>query len=62
MTIAPIGLAILVFVVVLILLNRFVGRLQGEQIAHPWAERERCRDPGSRPRSGHERSRVGWDR
>ncbi len=62
MTLTLIGLAILVFVVVLILLNRFVGRLQGEQIAHLWNERERWRDPGSRPRSGHERSRVDWDR
>jgi hypothetical protein len=45
-------LAVLQFVVVLALLNRFVKKAQAEQMARRWNERERWRDPTARPRSG----------
>jgi hypothetical protein len=51
-----IGLAVLVFVAVLGLLNRVLKKAQSEQMARLWNERERWRDPGSRRRSGaHQR-------
>ena len=57
-----IGLAIFVFVIVLSLLNRLVTRLQAEQMARLWNERERWRDPNSKPRSDRgRRSRPDSD-
>jgi hypothetical protein len=57
-----IGLATLVLVLVLSLLNHLVKRLQAHQMAHLWNERQRWRDPSPRPRSGHERSHLDSDK
>jgi len=49
-----IGLAVLVFAAVLNFLNWFMKKVQAEQMARRWNERERWRDPDARPRRTRE--------
>jgi hypothetical protein len=53
-----IGLAVLVFAVVLNFLNWLMDKVRADRLAHLWNERERWRVPDARPRrSGRHRAR-----
>ena len=53
-----IGLAVLVFAAVLTFLNWLMKKVQAEQLARLWNERERWRAPGAKlRRTGRQRAR-----